>query len=98
MGKRLVVTYRVLPDGRWQKIAGRDAWALMQLVAAGTKGVTPIERPAPRWSAYIHNLRKVGLAIETKHESHGGPFPGTHGRYVLQNQVEMKGGGDAEAA
>ncbi len=68
---------------------GREAWALGQLITAGEHGVTPIHRPAPRWSQYIHMLRKAGLDIETIHEPHGGPFSGHHGRYVLRSKVKM---------
>jgi hypothetical protein len=68
---------------------GREAWALGQLITAGEHGVTPIHRPAPRWSHYIHMLRKAGLDIETIHEPHGGPFSGHHGRYVLRSKVKM---------
>lgn len=70
-------------------LAGRDAWALQQLKQAGKAGCTPIHNPAPRWSAYVHNLRGFGLNIETMHEMHGGPFPGTHARYVLKSKVKM---------
>jgi hypothetical protein len=66
---------------------GRDAWALDRLREAGPKGCTPIENPAPRWSAYVHKLRKYGVPIETLHEPHTGPYPGTHGRYVLRALV-----------
>jgi hypothetical protein len=68
---------------------GREAWALGQMIAAGDRGVTPIHRPAPRWSHYIHMLRKAGLDIETIHEPHGGPFSGHHGRYVLRTPVKL---------
>jgi hypothetical protein len=70
-------------DGPSVRLHGRDAWALLQLIAAGAQGVTPIERVGPRWSAYIHKLRKAGFAVHTIHETHGGPFPGHHARYVL---------------
>jgi thiamine monophosphate synthase len=73
-------------------IGGRMLWALRALIAAGAKGVTPIERPAPRWSAYVHKLRRLGLVIETIPEEHGGAFPGTHGRYVLRSVVAIGGG------
>ncbi len=68
-------------------LRGRERWALERLLQAGAEGCTPIDRPAPRWSAYIHNLRKLGIAIETLHEPHAGPYPGTHGRYVLRAKV-----------
>lgn len=73
------------------KAKGRDAWALDRLREAGVRGCTPITRPAPRWSAYVHNLRGLGVPIETVTEPHGGEFAGNHGRYVLRATV-MKDG------
>ena len=76
------------PEGKTERqYQGRDAWALNELIEAGGKGVTPLTHPAPRWSAYIFNLRQTGLAIDTIHEPHQGRFPGTHGRYVLRSTV-----------
>lgn len=74
------------------KVGGRNLWALDALVRAGPKGCTPITHPAPRWSAYIHKLRKMGVSIETLHEPHGGAYPGTHARYVLRSAVTQGGG------
>lgn len=68
-------------------VSGRDRWALEMLLQAGKSGCTPIERPSPRWSAYVFNLRGLGVSIETITEPHDGPFSGTHGRYVLQSIV-----------
>ena len=82
--------YRVtLADGGSLEIAvsGRVRWALDRLRIAGEQGCTPITEPAPRWSAYVHILRGLGVAIETIHEKHGGEFAGTHGRYVLRCRV-----------
>lgn len=79
-------------------VFGREAWALLQLIAAGERGVTPIDRPAPRWSAYVHDLRRLGIAIETVHEPHGGPFAGTHARYVLRSPVNVLEATEALAA
>lgn len=77
-------------------VKGRDRWALESLILAGDAGCTPIDNPAPRWSAYAFNLRQVGVNIETIHEPHGGPFSGTHGRYVLRCTVfqGLKGAND----
>jgi len=70
-------------------VVGRDAWALDNLIKAGKKGCTPIDNPAPRWSGYIHKLRKnYGIDIETIDEAHGGPYAGTHARYVLKSNVQ----------
>ena len=74
------------------KLAGRNGWALAQLIGAGNAGITPLTHPAPRWSAYIHNLRKMGLVIDTLHEEHAGDFPGLHGRYILRAPVTLVGG------
>lgn len=90
--------YRVLlVDGAAFDIAvsGRTRWALDRLRAAGEKGCTPITQPAPRWSAYVHSLRELGVAIETIHEKHGGEFAGTHARYVLRARVRLLKGGAA---
>ena len=90
MTGRLTSTARILPDGPTFTVSGRNAWALLELVKAGPHGCTPIDHPGPRWSGYVHNLRREhGIAIETLHEPHKGPFPGTHARYVLRNEVEI---------
>ena len=68
-------------------VAGRDRWALECLIAAGERGCTPIDTPGPRWSGYVHNLRRLGVPVETVTEAHDGPFSGTHARYVLKARV-----------
>ena len=65
--------------------AGRDAWALGELITAGTAGCTPIDNPGPRWSGYVHKLKRIyGLNVETISEMHGGEYEGKHARYVLR--------------
>jgi hypothetical protein len=76
------------PDAFTIAPSGRDLWTLERLVDAGATGCTPIEQPAPRWSAYVHRLRGMGVAIETTMERHGGEFPGHHRRYVLACTIE----------
>lgn len=74
----------------------REAWALDALLAAGPIGCTPITNPAPRWSGYIHRLRRNhGLHIETVTEAHHGEFAGHHARYVLRSVVRPASDGDA---
>ncbi len=73
-------------------VSGRDRWALEALVLAGEIGCTPINTPGPRWSGYVHNLRNLGVPIETITERHDGPFAGTHARYVLRASVARSGG------
>jgi hypothetical protein len=85
------VAFEILeaPELGVQSVQGRDAWALLELHRAGEGGCTPIDHPDPRWSGYIHKLRKLGLRIETITESHGGPFAGHHARYVLRSRIRI---------
>lgn len=73
-------------------VKGRDRWALETLIQAGPVGVTPITNPAPRMAAYVHNLRALGVPIETITEAHEGAFAGHHARYVLKAVVVPEGG------
>lgn len=68
-------------------VSGRDKWALECLMSAGKQGCTPIDTPGPRWSGYVRKLRVAGVEVETIHEQHAGPFPGSHARYVLRSEV-----------
>jgi hypothetical protein len=77
------------PDGPTLKVRGRVAWTLSELLKAGERGCTAIERPAPRWSDYVFKLRRAGLNVETIDEKHGGTYRGEHGRYVLRTPVEV---------
>jgi hypothetical protein len=70
-------------------ISGRVRWALDQLLKAGTTGCKPIHNPAPRWSAYIFELRGMGVEVETITETHAGDFPGHHAKYVLRSGVSL---------
>ncbi|MFX0546504.1 winged helix domain-containing protein [Roseovarius sp. S1116L3] len=70
-------------------VSGRDRWALEELRKAGARGCSPIQNPAPRWAAYVHNLRDLGVEIETITEAHEGDFPGHHARYVLRSGVSL---------
>jgi hypothetical protein len=88
--KKEAYTYTIQETGQRISVTGRDAWALQQLVKAGATGCTPINQPAPRWSAYVHNLRKLGIDIATIYEAHGGQFAGIHGRYVLKSNLALQ--------
>ena len=92
---RLTLKIRIGSGGPVVILRGRDAWTLEQLIAANDNGCTPIDNPAPRWSGYVHKLRKAGVVVETIREKHGGPFSGQHARYVLRSLVtilEKEGG------
>ncbi len=69
---------------------GRLGWTLAELAKAGPRGVATVERPAPRWSAYVHSLRKVGIPIETEMEPHEGTYSGVHARYRLACDVHLE--------
>lgn len=92
--KLTFTAFKLNPDGTESRIGlvGREAWAMLELVEAGVTGCTPIENPAPRWSHYIWLLRGHGFLVETIHEDHGGPFGGTHARYLLHDVVRLDGG------
>lgn len=95
------LTVRLLdePEPVVRVVTGRDAWALRQLIQAGATGCTPLDHPGPRWSGYVHKLRKLyGIGIETVHERHGGPFPGRHARYVLRSRLVVVVDHDARQA
>lgn len=101
MTETVLVTFPGEPKRPGVPLTGRDAWALVKLAEAGPKGVTPIDTPGPRWSAYVFNLRSLGFNIETRTERHGPPFAGSHARYVLHETVSIRtlapsseGGGD----
>ena len=85
----LTIRIRIDDNGPVVTVRGREAWALKALMAAGERGCTPIDHPGPRWSGYVHDLRRLGFDIETIHEPHGGSYPGTHARYVLRSRVSI---------
>jgi hypothetical protein len=77
-------------DGAPSFIAsGQTAKAIRALVLAGKQGVTAQEVAgwAYRFAAYCHELRKLGLDIETVREPHEG---GWHGRHVLHTLVRLE--------
>jgi hypothetical protein len=91
------LTFQIGNDELHITVKGRDAWALSELMQAGEKGVTPISHPAPRWSAYVFNLRSIGVDVQTINEPHKGPYAGTHARYVLRSEISVLESVNAEA-
>ena len=83
------ITVELEPTGARISVTGREAWMLKNLLDVGDKGLTSIERPAPRISSYVAHLREAGLNISTDMEEHSGPYPGRHGRYRLQSRVQV---------
>ncbi|QJF51978.1 winged helix domain-containing protein [Roseobacter ponti] len=80
---KIHVTLNLGEQPRSFNLNGRLGWAFFELHKAGKRGVTPIERPAPRWSGYVHDLRGMGIAIDTEMVPHGGTYSGHHARYRL---------------
>lgn len=93
----LMVRAQIGATGPVVTVRGRDAWALLELTAANDNGCTPIDNPGPRWSSYVHKLRKAGVVIETIREAHDAPFAGEHARYVLRSPITVleKSGGES---
>ena len=85
----LVVELRRYGHTRQFTLTGRNAWAMRELILAGDKGCTPIDNPAPAWTAYVQKLRAMGFDIETVFERHGGPYKGNHGRYVSRDDLRI---------
>ncbi|WP_271896284.1 winged helix domain-containing protein [Candidatus Phyllobacterium onerii] len=77
------------PDGQPITLKGRYAWMMRNLIEVGDKGLTSIERPAPRIAHYVFWCRRLGFAIETIDEKHDGQFPGSHARYRLRSLVRI---------
>ena len=73
-------------------VSGRAAWFLLSLMQAGKRGVTTLERPAPRIGHYLFQLRRAGFNVTTDYETHGGVFGGNHGRFKLVDDVTVEGG------
>lgn len=91
------ITVRVA--GRVREFVGRDGWALDRLIDAGQGGLTTaMLPPGVRFSQYVLKLRRAGIDVETRHESHGGIFSGRHGVYVLKTHCERVTPPNAERA
>jgi hypothetical protein len=86
---KIQVTLNLSEQSRTFELQGRLGWTMAQLAMAGTKGVATVERPAPRWSAYVHDLRKLGIQIETEMEPHDGAYSGRHARYRLACDAQI---------
>jgi len=86
---KIQVTLNLSEQSSTFELQGRLGWTMAQLATAGTKGVATIERPAPRWSAYVHELRKRGIPIDTEMVPHGGSYSGHHARYRLACDVSL---------
>jgi hypothetical protein len=74
---------RIGDDGSVKKFKGRFAWMLASLIDVGDRGLTTIERPAPRISHYVYRLRRDGVGIASVEEKHAGAYAGRHVRYRL---------------
>ena len=85
----LIVDLSCYGETKRYTLTGRNAWALRELILAGDNGCTPIDNPAPAWTAYVQKLRAMGFDIETIYEPHGGLYKGRHGRYVSRDDLTI---------
>ena len=69
------------------QIEGAYALTLRMLARIDARLMTPIDHPGPRWSGYVHKVRKLGLQIEAMTERHGGPFAGHHARHIPRSRI-----------
>ncbi|CAN7369124.1 winged helix domain-containing protein [Aminobacter ciceronei] len=81
-------------------VPGRAGWALNELHKAGQRGCSAADFPAGlRLAHFVYLLRhEHRLVIETEHETHGGPFPGSHARYRLHTPISIEYGAGRAAA
>ena len=78
-----------LPDGSRLQVVGREAETLIRLVEKGPRGLRAYDFPGGppyRLSAYVFDLRAMGLAIVTDLEPHA---TGRHGVYTLVTPVRI---------
>ena len=64
-----------LAEGQTIRVVGREAETLLMLVQKGSQGVRAYDfagGPPFRLGAYVHDLRRMGLAIRTDREPHAG--------------------------
>ncbi|TIP06634.1 MAG: hypothetical protein E5X72_00010 [Mesorhizobium sp.] len=88
--RKSTIKVKIEPDGRTVKLDNRAAWMMKQLIAAGKRGVTTLELPTGvRVAHYVYLLRREGFSISMERETHGGAFPGVHGKYRLENEVSI---------
>ena len=71
------------------RAVGREAETLPMLIQKGSTGLRAYDfagGPPFGLGAYVHDLRRMGLAIRTDRERHAG---GEHGVYVLVSPVTV---------
>jgi hypothetical protein len=84
------VTLTLGEQSRTFILRGRIGQTMHHLHRAGQMGITSLETPALRLSAYIHSLRRMGFEITTEREEHEGDYPGHHARYRLESIVKLE--------
>lgn len=89
MRGKLTINFR-LPSGAVRQATGREAQSILALVNAGPRGITSLDTFRAGWaarlSAYIFDLKKMGVPIEATREPHDG---GNHARYRLAAPIEI---------
>lgn len=85
----LAITYQNEVSNTTNTVTGKQAETLTLLMKNGKDGVDVFNfrgGPAFRLAAYIHNLKKQGLAIQTQLIPHDG---GHHAKYTLLSRVSI---------
>lgn len=87
---KVQIKIRRLDSGQALTVKGRDAQTILFLLERGPIGATSGEFSAMGWgrrtSAYVFNLRRRGLEIETQYEEIGDAFVG---RYILRTAIDV---------
>lgn len=93
---RLEISFRVA-GGSVKVATGREAETIHALVNAGDRGITSLETFKAGWavrlSAYVFDLKAMGVPITVSREPHDG---GNHARYKLSGVVEIIARNDRE--
>lgn len=89
MKNRAKAVFRIA-SGPFLTATGREAQTIIALVEAGAKGITSLEAFKAGWAvrltAYVFDLKAMGVPIRASREPHDG---GNHARYFIDGQVEV---------
>ena len=89
MAAKLKISFRVA-GGAIKVATGREAETIQALVNAGDRGITSLDTFKAGWavrlSAYVFDLKAMGVPITVSRETHDG---GSHARYKLAGSVTI---------
>jgi hypothetical protein len=89
MAAKLKISFRVA-GGAIKVATGREAETIQALVNAGDRGITSLDTFKAGWavrlSAYVFDLKAMGVPVTVSREPHDG---GNHARYKLAGSVTI---------